>query len=63
VNRAIKDNPKAYYMYYLKARIAAKLDMVEEAVAAAEKSIEVAKGTPSEAEYRRLNEKLIATLD
>ena len=63
VNRAIKDNPKAYYMYFLKARIAAKLDMVEEAIEAAEKSIEVAKGTPSEAEYRRLNEKLIASLD
>jgi tetratricopeptide (TPR) repeat protein len=63
VNRAIKDNPKAYYMYYLKARIAQKLDMVEEAIAAAEKSIEVAKGTPSEAEYKRLNTRIIRALD
>ncbi len=63
VNRSIKDNPKAYYMYYLKARIAQKLDMVDEAIAAAEKSIEVAKGTPSEAEYKRLNTRIIRALD
>lgn len=63
VNRAIKDNPKAFYMYYLKARIAQKLDMVDEAIAAAEKSIEVAKGTPSEAEYRRLNNRIIRALE
>ncbi len=63
VNRAIKDNPKAYYMYYLKARIAQKLDMVDEAVAAAYKSIEVAKGTPSEAEYKRVNMKIINELE
>lgn len=63
VNRAIKDNPKAYYMYYLKARIAQKLDMVDEAIAAAKKSIEVAKGTPSEAEYKRVNMKIIRELE
>lgn len=63
VNRAIKDNPKAYYMYYLKARIAQKLDMVEEAIAAAEKSIEVATGTPNEAEYKRLNNRIIRALE
>lgn len=63
VNRAIKDNPKAYYMYYLKARIAQKLDMVDEAIAAAYKSIEVAKGTPSEAEYKRVNMKIINELE
>jgi hypothetical protein len=63
VNRAIKDNPKAYYMYYLKARIAQKLDMVEEAIEAAEKSIEVATGTPNEAEYKRLNNRIIRALE
>ncbi len=63
VNRSIKDNPKAYYMYYLKARIAQKLDMVDEAIAAAYKSIEVAKGTPSEAEYKRVNMKIINDLE
>jgi hypothetical protein len=62
VNRAIKDNPKAYYMYYLKARIAQKLDMVDEAIEAAEQSIEAAKGTPNEAEYRRNNMKIIRAL-
>lgn len=61
-NKAIKENPKAYYMYYLKARIAQKLDMVDEAIEAAEKSIEVAKGTPSEDEYRRNNMKIINAL-
>ena len=49
-------------MYYLKARIAQKLDMVDEAIEAAEKSIEVAKGTPSEDEYRRNNMKIIIAL-
>ncbi|MBL7719804.1 MAG: DUF2911 domain-containing protein [Flavipsychrobacter sp.] len=63
VNKAIKDNPKAYYMYYLKARIAQKLDMVDEAIQAANKSIEVAKGTPNEAEYRRVNMKIIRELE
>jgi len=63
VNKAIKENPKAYYMYYLKARIAQKLDMVDEAIAAAYKSIEVAKGTPSEAEYERNNMKIIKDLE
>lgn len=59
VDSALIDNQSAYYMWYLKARIERKLGNKEEAIAAAKKSIEVAKGTAMEGEYTRNNEKLI----
>jgi hypothetical protein len=59
VDTALMDNPGAYYMWYLKARIERKLGNKEDAIAAAKKSMEVAKGTPMEGEYTRNNEKLI----
>jgi hypothetical protein len=59
VDSALMDNPTAYYMWYLKARIERKLGNKEDAIAAARKSMEVAKGTPMEGEYTRNNEKLI----
>ncbi len=62
VNKAIEQNPKAFYLYYHKARIAQKLGKKDEAMKAALASIELSKGTPYEQEYARNNEKLIKAL-
>jgi tetratricopeptide (TPR) repeat protein len=59
VNKALDQSPKAYYMWYLKARIEKKLGNNEEALAAAKKSIELTKNTPNELEYKRNNDKII----
>ena len=59
VNKALEQDPKAFYGWYLKARIEKKLGHKEEAVAAAKKSMELAKGNANEAEYIRNNTKLI----
>lgn len=60
--KAADKNPKAYWLYMLKARIAAKLGNKSVATEAANKTIEVAKGTPGEAEYTKAAQELIATL-
>jgi hypothetical protein len=59
VNKAVDQNPKAFYMWALKARIAMKLGKKADAIAAAEKSIETAKGTAFEADYVRNNQAII----
>jgi tetratricopeptide (TPR) repeat protein len=59
VDKAVDMDPKAYYMWYLKARIEKKLGNTDAAIAAAKKSIEVAKGTPAEDEYLHNNTKLL----
>lgn len=61
-DKGIEQNPKAFWMYHLKAKIAAKLGKKDVAIAAANKSIEVAKGGPAEGEYLRNNQKLIESL-
>ena len=63
VNKAIEQNPKAFYMWYLKARIEKRMGHTEEAAAAAKKSIELAEGTPNELEYKRNNGKLLDELN
>lgn len=63
VNKAIEQNPKAFYMWYLKARIEKRMGHTEEATAAAKKSIELAAGTPNELEYKRNNGKLLDELN
>jgi tetratricopeptide (TPR) repeat protein len=63
VDKAIEQNPKAFYMWYLKARIEKRMGHNEEALAAARKSIELAKGTPNELEYKNNNEKIITELN
>lgn len=60
--KAADKNPKAYWLFMLKARIAAKLGNKDVAREAANKTIEVAKGTPGEAEYTKAAQELIATL-
>jgi tetratricopeptide (TPR) repeat protein len=47
VDEAIAKNPTAYFMQYKKAQILAKLGNKKEAVAAAEKSIELLKASPT----------------
>jgi tetratricopeptide (TPR) repeat protein len=59
VNKALETDPKAFYMWYLKARIERKMGHEEEAIAAARKSMEMAKGTANEREYMHNNQKLI----
>lgn len=59
VDTALEQNPKAYYMWYLKARIEKRLGNKDEAIAAAKKSIETAAGSANEAEYVHNNQKLI----
>jgi tetratricopeptide (TPR) repeat protein len=47
VDQAIEKNPKAYFMQYKKAQILAKMGNKKEAIAAAEKSIELLKESPT----------------
>jgi tetratricopeptide (TPR) repeat protein len=46
VDQALEKNPTAYFMHYKKAQILAKMGNKKEAVAAAEKSIEILKASP-----------------
>lgn len=47
IDQAIEKNPKAYFMQYKKAQILAKLGNKKDAIAAAEKSIEILKASPN----------------
>jgi tetratricopeptide (TPR) repeat protein len=47
VDQAIEKNPKAYFMHYKKAQILAKIGNKKEAIAAAEKSIEILQAEPN----------------
>jgi hypothetical protein len=46
VDQALEKNPTAYFMHYKKAQILAKMGNKKEAIAAAEKSIEILKASP-----------------
>lgn len=61
-DKAIELNPKAFYLYYLKARIAAKMGNRKLAMEAALKAIEYSKGSSFEAEYSRNADRLIKSL-
>jgi Protein of unknown function (DUF2911). len=60
-NKAIEQNPGAYYMYYNKANTLAKLGRKDEARTTAQKSMQLAREQKND-DYVRLNEKLLATL-
>jgi tetratricopeptide (TPR) repeat protein len=47
VDQAIEKNPKAYFMHYKKAQILAKMGNKKEAIASAEKSIEILQAAPT----------------
>jgi len=60
-DKAIESNPSAYWMQHQRANTLAKLGRKAEALAAANKSLELAK-TAQNGDYVTLNEKLIASL-
>ena len=62
VDKALDQNPNAFWMWYLKARIAQKMNKKDVAIAAANKAIEVSKGSAYEDEYKRNNQKIIDAL-
>ena len=61
LDKAIAQNPDAYYMYYQKARALAKLGKKQDAIVASNKSIELAKNAKND-DYVALNEKLQKSL-
>jgi len=61
--KAAENNPKAYWLHMLRARIAAQLGNTAVAREAANKTIEVAKGTPGEAEYTKFANELLKSLN
>ena len=61
INKAIEQNPNAFWVHHQKANALAKLGRKQEAVAAANKSIELAKAAKND-DYVALNEKLLKTL-
>jgi tetratricopeptide (TPR) repeat protein len=60
-DKAIEQNPNAFWVYHQKANALAKLGKKQEAVASANKSIELAKVAKND-DYVALNQKLLATL-
>ncbi|GAC1422456.1 MAG: DUF2911 domain-containing protein [Flavisolibacter sp.] len=60
-NKALEQNPNAYWVLYQKATALAKLGKKEEARAAAQKSMDMARQGKNE-DYVRLNENFIKTL-
>lgn len=61
MDKAIEENPKAFWVYHNKANALAKLGKKKEATDAAQKSIDLAKEARND-DYVALNEKLIASL-
>lgn len=61
LDKALAQNPKAYWMHHQRANALAKAGKKVEAKVAANKSIELAKDAKND-DYVRLNEKLLATL-
>lgn len=58
-NKAVEQNPKAFYMVHLKAKIQLKLKDYKGAITTAEQSIELAKAAQND-DYVVMNQKLIA---
>lgn len=61
LDKAIEQNPTAFWVYYQKANLLAKMGKKQDAMTNAKKSIELAKEAKND-DYVALNEKLIATL-
>lgn len=60
-DKALEQNPKAFWVYHQKANLLAKMGKKQDAIASANKSIELAKEAKND-DYVALNEKLLATL-
>ncbi|HUR11425.1 MAG TPA: DUF2911 domain-containing protein [Flavitalea sp.] len=61
-DKAIEQNPKAFWVYHQKANTLAKLGKKQDAITTARKSIELAKEAKND-DYVALNEKLISSLN
>ena len=60
-DKSIEQNPKAYWAYHQRANLLAKMGKKQDAIASANKSIELAKEAKND-DYVQLNEKLLVTL-
>ena len=60
-DKSIQQNPKAYWAYYQRGNLLAKMGKKQDAIASANKSIELAKEAKND-DYVTLNQKLLATL-
>lgn len=60
-DKAVEENPDAFYMHYQRAKCLAKLGRKKEAMAASQKSMELAQKAKSD-DYVALNKKLMASL-
>jgi hypothetical protein len=60
-DKAIEQNPKAFWIYHQKASLLAKMGKKQDAITTANKSMELAKEAKND-DYVALNEKLLATL-
>ena len=61
-DKAIEQNPKAFWVYHQRANALAKLGKKQEAITSAKKSIDLAKEAKND-DYVELNEKLLKTLN
>ncbi|MGH2645894.1 MAG: DUF2911 domain-containing protein, partial [Chitinophagaceae bacterium] len=61
VNDALKENPKGFNVYYLKAQIQSKMNNKSGAIASAKQGAELAKAANND-EYVKMNEQLISSL-
>jgi hypothetical protein len=61
LDKAIEQNPKAFWVHHQKANALAKLGKKQEAITSANKSMELAKEAKND-DYVELNQKLLATL-
>jgi hypothetical protein len=60
-DKAIEQNPKAFWVYHQRANLLAKMGKKQDAIASANKSIELAKEAKND-DYVALNQKLLSTL-
>jgi tetratricopeptide (TPR) repeat protein len=60
-DKAIEQNPNAYWVYHQKANALAKLGKKDEAKVTAQKSMDLAKAQKND-DYVKLNEKLLESL-
>jgi tetratricopeptide (TPR) repeat protein len=60
-DKAIEQNPEAFWVYHQRANLLAKMGRKQDAIASANKSIEIARKAKND-DYVALNEKLLATL-
>ncbi len=62
MNKALEANPKAFWMWNLKAQIAQKLNNKDVAIESAKKAMELAQGSAYEAEYKKMGQEIIDSM-